>query len=302
MSNNWREVIDLQSVTEERNPATMDIDLLKTQEIVDLIIAEDSAVSTAIEKVSRPLAKLVDAAVTSLQAGGRVHYVGAGTSGRLGVLDAVELLPTFGVGTECFVAHMAGGTPAMMKAVEGAEDDVALGASEVAEVGEHDLVVGLSASGRTPYVRGALEEARKNGATTAVVSSNVHASLAEYADIAILVDTGPEVLTGSTRLKAGTAEKMILNNFSTTTMIKLGKTYSNLMIEVLPTNVKLDARTVRMLAQATGIDIDTCRSRLKEANYSVNAALVSLLADVPVERAKDLLSQGRTVREAIQLA
>ena len=272
----WQELVRLASPTEERNPRTTDVDLLPTADVVRLITEEDAVVADAVRAQRGRIAQAVDLAVEALRSGGRVHYVGSGTSGRLGVLDAVELLPTYGVGEEWFVAHLAGGVGAMMLAVEGAEDDVALGRADVDAVGPRDVVVGLAASGRTPYVRGALDVARERGARTVLVSANPDAPLAAGVDVAILVDTGPEVVTGSTRMKAATAQKLVLNTFSTATMIRLGKTYSNLMIDVRPTNQKLRARIVRMLVQATGLGSAECEDVLRAADGEVHVALVML--------------------------
>lgn len=284
----WQEILTLRSPTEDRNPRTENIDTLPSIDVVRLIVAEDTGVVAAVEATAPQIAEMVDLAVEALAAGGRVHYAGSGTSGRLGVLDAVELLPTFGVGEQSFVAHLAGGDGAMMRAVEGAEDDVELGRALVVEIRPNDLVVGLTASGRTPFVGGVLEVARECGAKTALVSTNPFAALAGGVDVAVLVDTGPEVVTGSTRMKAATAQKLVLNTFSTATMVRLGKTYSNLMIEVLPTNWKLKARTVRMLVQATGVAAGRCEDVLAQAG-DARTALVSLLAGVEVTRARAAL-------------
>ncbi|WP_454043346.1 N-acetylmuramic acid 6-phosphate etherase [Cellulosimicrobium sp. Marseille-Q8652] len=285
----WHDLLRLASPTEERNPRTTDVDLLPTADVVRRITDEDATVADAVRAQRDRIAEAVDLAVEALRAGGRVHYVGSGTSGRLGVLDAVELLPTYGVGEEWFVAHLAGGVGAMMLAVEGAEDDVDLGRQDVDEVGPHDVVVGLAASGRTPYVRGALDVARERGARTVLVSANPRATLARDVDVAILVDTGPEVVTGSTRMKAATAQKLVLNTFSTATMIRLGKTYSNLMIDVRPTNQKLRARIVRMLVQATGLEPEACEDVLHAADGEVHVALVMLLAGADAGTARDAL-------------
>ncbi|MDF9876416.1 N-acetylmuramic acid 6-phosphate etherase [Cellulosimicrobium cellulans] len=285
----WQELVRLASPTEERNPRTTDVDLLPTADVVALITEEDAGVADAVRAQRDRIAEAVDLAVAALRAGGRVHYVGSGTSGRLGVLDAVELLPTYGVGEEWFVAHLAGGVGAMMLAVEGAEDDVSLGRADVDAVGPDDVVVGLAASGRTPYVRGALDVARERRARTVLVSANPAAPLAAGVDVAILVDTGPEVVTGSTRMKAATAQKLVLNTFSTATMIRLGKTYSNLMIDVRPTNQKLRARIVRMLVQATGLGAPECEEVLHSAGGEVHVALVMLLADADADAARAAL-------------
>jgi N-acetylmuramic acid 6-phosphate etherase len=289
--NDWREVIGLRSPTEDRNPRTTGLDQLPAAELVALVLAEDRTVLDAVAAAATPLAELVDRGVAAIAAGARVQYVGSGTSGRLGVLDAVELLPTYDVGEEAFRAHLAGGAGAMMLAVEGAEDDPDAGRALAAQFGPGDLVVGLTASGRTPFVAGALAAARELGAVTALVSTNPAASLAGAVDVAVLVDTGPEVVTGSTRMKAATAQKMVLNTFSTAVMVRLGKTYSNLMIEVRPTNQKLRARTVRMLVQATGQEPDACAQVLEQAGGEVRVALVALLAGCEVPAAADAVAE-----------
>ncbi len=276
----WHALLGLRSPTEERNPRTTDIDLLPTRELVRLISAEDRTVADAVAAVEEAVADAAELAVAAIRAGGRVHYFGSGTSGRLGVLDAVELLPTYGVGTEWFVAHLAGGSDAMMVAVEGAEDDVELGRADADGVGAGDVAFGIAASGRTPYVGGALAAARSRGARTVLLSTNPTAPLAADVDVAVLVDTGPEVVTGSTRMKAATAQKMVLNAFSTSALVRLGRTYSNLMIDVRATNAKLRARTVRMLVQASGHDAAECEAVLDRSGKDVRTALVALLAGV----------------------
>lgn len=288
----WRTLLALSSPTEERNPRTATIDLLGTRDLVHVIATEDRTVADAVAVVEEQLAVAVDLAVAAIRAGGRVHYFGSGTSGRLGVLDAVELLPTFGVGEEWFVAHLAGGGSAMMRAVEGAEDDPDLGRSDAAQVGPVDLAFGIAASGRTPYVGGALDAARERGARTVLLSTNPHATLAAGVDVAVLVDTGPEVVTGSTRMKAATAQKMVLNAFSTATLVRLGRTYSNLMIDVRATNAKLRARTVRMLVQATGHDAATCEDALDRTGHDVRTALVALLAGTGPDAAREALADA----------
>lgn len=285
----WQGLIGLKAPTEERNPRTTELDTLDSVGIVAAVLAEDATVAAAVAAAAEPLARLVDAGVAALAAGGRVHYVGAGTSGRLGALDAAELLPTYGVGEEGFAAHLAGGPGAMLRAVEGAEDDDEAGAAAVAGVGEHDLVIGVAASGRTPYVGGALAAARAAGAATGLISTNPHAALAAVVDVPVLIDSGPEVVTGSTRMKAGTATKMAINAFSTGVMVRLGKTYGNLMIDVAPTNDKLRARCVRMLMQGTGANAEDAAAALAEAG-DIRTALVMLAAGADVEQARAALA------------
>lgn len=283
----WRGLVDLPSSTEERNERSTDLDAMDAPELVATILDEDARVADAVRERSAEIAALVEACVAAIDAGATVHYIGAGTSGRLGVLDAVELVPTFSATSAMVTAHLAGGVDAMLRAVEGAEDDEEAGAAVVREeCADGDVVIGLAASGRTPYVAGALRAARGRGLVTALIAANVRAPLATEVDHPILVDVGPEVVTGSTRLKAATAQKLVLNALSTATMVRLGKTFSNLMIDVRPTNAKLVARTVRMLVQATGCEAERAAAVLEEAGGSVRVALVALLAGADVETAR----------------
>lgn len=275
--------------TEQRNAASTAIDRLTTAALVDVILAQDATVIAAVQAVSAQVAAAADLMIAAIAAGGVVHYVGAGTSGRLGVLDAVELFPTYDAGPELVRAHLAGGDEAMMTAVEGAEDDEAAGAQVATEARDHDVVVGIAASGRTPYVTGALRAARQRGLATVLVSMNPTAPAAAYADVAVLPDTGPEVVTGSTRMKAGTATKLVLNAMSTATMVRLGRTYKNLMIDMRVTNAKLAARSVRMLSDATGADAATA-AQVRAAAGDTRTALVALLADVDADAAKAALA------------
>jgi len=288
----WRSLIGLRASTEEINPRTIDIDQRTGPDLVGAILAEDAGVHRAVAGATEQIGGLVEIAVRTLDSGGRVHYVGSGTSGRLAVLDAAELLPTYGVGPEEVIAHLAGGEPAMVSAAEGAEDDAAAGARAVAGAGRSDLVIGVTASGRTPYVGGALRHARRQDIATGLVATNTAAELAHLADVAVLVDTGPEAVTGSTRMKAGTAQKMVLNAFSTATMVRRGKTYGNLMTEVLATNDKLRARTVRMLIQATGADAAQCAQALADSP-DTRTALVALLAGADPAAAARALAHYR---------
>ncbi|GAB2539937.1 N-acetylmuramic acid 6-phosphate etherase [Brachybacterium huguangmaarense] len=282
----WRDLVGLASPTEERNPASTDLDTLGSAGIVDVILAEDARVAAAVAAVAGPIAELVDVCVAAIDAGATVHYVGAGTSGRLGVLDAVELVPTYSATEDMVTAHLAGGEAAMLRAVEGAEDDEGAGRDLVTErCGDGDVVIGLAASGRTPFVGGALAAARERGLPTALVAANPAAPLARLADIPILLDVGPEVVTGSTRMKAATAQKLVLNALSTATMVRLGTTFGNLMIDVRPTNAKLVARTVRILVQATGAEPDAAAAVLERADGNVRVALVALLSGADVEAA-----------------
>jgi len=295
-------VLDLSATapTERRNPRTTDIDLLPTPAMLALLHAEDALVPAAVEPVLGTLAGLVDEAAERVRRGGRVHYFGAGSSGRIAVLDATELVPTFGLPPGVVTAHLAGGDAAMERAVEGAEDDDAGGAADAGGVTADDVVIGLSASGRTPYVAGALIASAGRGAFTAVVTCNPGSPLRSLARVAIVADTGPEAIAGSTRLKATTALKLVLNGFSTALMVRLGKTYSNLMAEASPTNDKLRVRRVRILREASGTDEITAEAALAQANGDLRTALVALLAGVGAERARQALdAAGGTVRGAL---
>lgn len=287
--------------TEERHPGTSEIDVASTLEILTLMNDADRTVADAVGAVLPELAELVDHAVAAIRAGGHVHYFGAGTSGRLAILDAAELLPTFNAPVGLFVAHHAGGSAALVSAVENVEDDVGLGCAEAATLTPHDIAIGLTASGRTPFVQGALVGARERGARTALVTANPGAELAAYADHLLAPETGPEVLTGSTRLKAGTAQKLILNAFSTAVMIRLGRTWSNLMVDVVATNAKLRGRVVRILQEASGANEIDARATLDAAGGELKPALLSLLAGVPLEEAVTALSvHGDSVAVALR--
>ena len=286
--------------TEERHPGTSGIDTASALEIITLMNDADRTVADAVAETLPELALLVDHAVAAIRAGGHVHYFGAGTSGRLAVLDAAELLPTFNAPEGLFVAHHAGGPEALLRAVENVEDDVELGSADAGVVGPNDIAIGLTASGRTPYVRGALMCAREIGARTALVTANPESELTAYADSVLVADTGPEVLTGSTRLKAGTAQKLILNSFSTAVMIRLGRAWSNLMVDVVATNAKLRGRVLRILQEATGASDDAARSALEDADGQLKPALLSLLAGVPVAEAVSALAvHGDSVASAL---
>ena len=276
--------------TEGRNPRTTTIDQLPTLEVLRAINAEDRIVPDAVGEALPQLAKAVDLAVGALREGHRVHYVGAGTSGRLASVDVAELSPTFNVPSGWFVAHHAGGESALRTAVENAEDDSAAGAAELtrdAEVG--DFVLGLTASGRTPYVLGALAAARRMGARTGLVSGNPVSARTVDVDVVIPVDTGPEAISGSTRMKAGTAQKLVLTAFSTAVMVKLGRTYSNLMVGMRATNAKLRGRTLRILREATGLGEAECEDALVAARGDLKVALVHLLTGADSQRAAEVL-------------
>lgn len=282
----------MHSPTERRNPATVDIDQRDSLAILRLINDADQQVPAAVGKSLPLLAEVVDAAVRAIQDGGRLHYFGAGTSGCLAKLDAAELPGTYGISPDLVVAHH----------VADAEDDDALGAADAADVTGLDVVVGLAASGRTPYVGGALRAARAAGAFTALISSNPAAPLADLADSHVCLDTGPEVIAGSTRMKAGTAQKLALHSLSTAVMVRLGCTYSNLMVSVVATNEKLRARQLRILVEATGHDEQRCAAALAASGNEVKLALVSLLTEAPLAAAREALAgSGHVVRDALRL-
>lgn len=286
--------------TEERHPGTTQIDTASTLEVLTLMNDADRTVADAVAETLPELARLVDHAVDAIRAGGHVHYFGAGTSGRLAVLDAAELLPTFNAPEGLFVAHHAGGPAALLRAVENVEDDSDLGSADASALTPADVVIGLTASGRTPYVKGALMCAREIGARTALVTANPGSELTAYADHVLVADTGPEILTGSTRLKAGTAQKLILNAFSTAVMIRLGRTWSNLMVDVVATNAKLRGRVVRILQEASGASDEDARLALEAADGQLKPALLSLLAEVPVDVAVTALAaSGGSVAVAL---
>ncbi len=281
--------VQVDAPTEQRHPGTRSIDTQGTLEVLRTLNAEDATVAGAVAEVLPELALLVDRAVEALRAGGSVHYFGAGTSGRLAVQDAAELVPTFNVPPGLVVAHHAGGPDAFVSAVENVEDDVEQGRLEADGLGPHDVAIGLAASGRTPFVGGALERARERGAVTALVTANPAAALAGLADHLIAPPTGAEALTGSTRLKAGTAQKLVLNSFSTALMVRLGHTWSNLMVDLVATNAKLRGRVVRILQEATGIGADDARRALEEADGELKPALLSVLAQVDARVARAAL-------------
>ncbi|MFA4104449.1 N-acetylmuramic acid 6-phosphate etherase [Serratia sp. IR-2025] len=280
-------------VSETRNPATMGLDEMSTLEMVRCFNQEDRKVPEAIEKVLPAIAQAVDLAAAALKAGGRLIYLGAGTSGRLGVLDASECPPTFGVPHGVVVGLIAGGPGALLKAVEGAEDDEALGEADLRALNltAVDMVVGLAASGRTPYVIGALRYARGLGCPTAAISCNPDSPIAHEAQVAISPVVGPEALTGSTRLKSGTAQKLVLNMLSTGAMVKLGKVYQNLMVDVKATNVKLVDRACRIVVEATGAERVQAEAALAQTGFEVKPAILMILAGVSAAEAQQRLQR-----------
>lgn len=278
-------------VSETRNPQTMDLDALSTLELVTRFNQQDALVAGAVQATLPDVARAVDAAAASLKAGGRIIYMGAGTSGRLGVLDASECPPTFGVPHGLVVGLIAGGPGALLKAVEGAEDNARFGEDDLQALNltAQDLVVGLAASGRTPYVIGGLKFARRTGCTTVAISCNPDSPVAYEADIAISPVVGPEALTGSTRLKSGTAQKLVLNMISTGAMVKFGKVYQNLMVDMKATNVKLVDRACRMLMEATGVAREQAQAVLKQTDYDVKPAILMVLSGLDAQAAREKL-------------
>lgn len=289
--------------TEQRNPLSSDLDTLSTLAMLRLMNQLDATIPTVIAECLPVIAQTVDQITDRLAAGGRLFYQGAGTSGRLAVLDAVELLPTFSVSPGMVIGLIAGGQTAMFRAVEGAEDNAEIGRQDLVEQNftAADLLIGVAASGRTPYVLGGLHYAKAVGAPTAAVVCNPQSPMAAVADLAIEIVTGPEVLTGSTRLRAGTATKLVLNMLSTCTMVKLGKVYGNLMVDVQPTNIKLRQRAVRIVMEITGVDAAAAEALLQAAGWQVKTAVVMGLADLDAAEAQRRLQQsGGHVRTAIQ--
>ena len=279
-------------LTERRNPRTSTIDTASALEIVDLIGAEDATVPGAVARAREEMARAVDLIEQAFRAGGRLVYVGAGTSGRLGVLDAAECPPTFGTPPEMVVGVIAGGYPALVKSVEGAEDDVNAGIGEMdaRRVGPDDVVVGIAASGTTPFVRAALSRAQTLGARTVIVTcSEPPKLLRDTCDVTILVLVGPEVVTGSTRMKAGTATKLVLNTLTTAAMIRLGKTYGNLMVDLRAWNDKLIDRSERIVMESTGLPREEARGVIEAADGRVKTAIVMARRRVSRDEAERLL-------------
>ncbi len=282
-----------QLMSEGRNPDTMNLDAGSTLEIVSAINAEDQKVAPAVATQLPAIARAVDIIVERLRRKGRLIYVGAGTSGRLGILDAVECRPTFSVPDTLVVGVIAGGQRAIEHAVEGAEDNEPQGAQDLQALSlqSNDVVVGLSASGRTPYVAGALAYAQATGCATIAIACSPGTRILQQADVAICPQVGPEALTGSTRMKSGTAQKLVLNTLSTASMVKLGKSYSNLMVDVNASNHKLRARAVRIVMQATECDEATAKTALQEAGQQAKVAILMILSGASAEHASALLNQ-----------
>lgn len=291
--------------TETRNPNSENLDIMSALEIVTLMNQEDRNVCLAIEEVLPEIAKLVDIVAAAFEKGGRLIYMGAGTSGRLGVLDASECPPTYGVSPEMVVGIMAGGDYALRNDVVGDEDKPELGRQNLLEnnLTKDDVVVGIAASGRTPFVIGGLEYAKEIGCTTAAIACNKGSIIGQIADIAIEAQAGPEVLTGSTRLKAGTTQKMILNMITTASMVRCGKAYHNLMVDVVQSCDKLCVRIENIVMDATGVSREEARANIDEADGSAKLAITKILTGTDMATAKSLLKQAKGhVRAAIQLS
>lgn len=291
-----------QLITEQRNPNSMQLDSLSAQELVALINREDQQVALEVEKCLPQIASAVEKIVAAFERGGRLVYVGAGTSGRLGVLDASECPPTYGVKPEMVVGLIAGGDHALRHPIEGAEDNVQQGQADLEEIdfSARDVLVGIAASGRTPYVLGALNYAKQLGATTVSIASNPKSKMAEVADIAIETVVGPEVLTGSSRMKSGTAQKLVLNMLTTASMVLIGKCYQNLMVDVQASNEKLKARALKIVMEATECDNETAANVLAKANGQVKLAILMQLSGLDALEAQSLLDKSNgKLRQAL---
>ncbi|EFL80318.1 N-acetylmuramic acid 6-phosphate etherase [Actinobacillus pleuropneumoniae] len=280
-------------ITEQRNPNSMNIDQLSALELVKVINQEDKQVPLAVEKCLARIAQAVEKIVQAFQNGGRLVYIGAGTSGRLGVLDASECPPTYGVSPEMVVGIIAGGERALRHPIEGAEDNTEQGkaALQAVNFSQKDVLVGIAASGRTPYVIGALEYAKSLGATTVSIASNPNSAMAQIAEIAIDTVVGPEILTGSSRMKSGTAQKLVLNMLTTASMVMIGKCYSNLMVDVQASNEKLKARAIKIVIEATECDRKVAENTLKIAENNAKLAIMMILSGSDKTTAEQLLSK-----------
>lgn len=272
--------------TESRNPKTLNLDIMSTMDLLQIMNEEDQKVVATVKEALPQIEKAIQLVIQAFNNNGRLIYMGAGTSGRLGILDAVECVPTFST-TDEVIGIIAGGEGAFIKAVEGAEDSEELAAKELKEIrlGENDVVVAIAASGRTPYAIGALKHAKKMNAKCIGISCNKGSLLSRYADVSIEVDAGPEVLTGSTRLKAGTCQKIILNMISTASMVGIGKVYGNLMVDMKATNQKLVERAKRIVMESTGCDIVTAAKTLESTDYNSKVAIVMILTGITKEEA-----------------
>jgi N-acetylmuramic acid 6-phosphate etherase len=288
--------------TEQQNPKTMNIDQMTTEDIITVINQEDTLVPNVIARQVPMISEVVDEIVTAFKQDGRLIYIGAGTSGRLGIIDASECPPTFGTDPGLVVGIIAGGKEAMTEAIEGVEDDKQQGQTDLENISlaAKDIVVGIAASGRTPYTIGALEYAKKIGAQTVSVVCSKDSEMEKISDYTISAVVGPEVITGSTRMKAGTAQKLVLNMLSTASMIKMGKVYGNLMVDVQMTNEKLHNRAVNIVKMATGASDEEARAAIKEQNYHTKAAILQIITGLKGTEAKSLLeNHDGYLRDAI---
>ena len=288
--------------TEKRNENTLNLDSLSIIDTITIMNQEDQKVIEGIQQKKKSISAVIEQVVISLKNGGRLFYFGAGTSGRLGILDAAECVPTFSTSPELVQGIIAGGEAAMTIAIEGAEDSLTLAEEDFKKrnLTKNDIVIGISASGRTPYVIGGLQYATKIGATTASISCNENAEISQFAAYPIEVSAGPEILTGSTRLKSGTTQKLILNMISTISMIHLGKVYGNLMVDVKPTNEKLVERAKHIIMEATGVSKDIATFYLEDSDQQVKLAITRILTNTSKEKASELLSKhDGSIRQAI---
>ncbi|MGY3715311.1 N-acetylmuramic acid 6-phosphate etherase [Sutcliffiella cohnii] len=289
-------VENLQSIiTEQQNRKTLQIDRQSTEEILSIINEEDQTVPHHIKKEIGSISTVVDQVVAAFENGGRLFYIGAGTSGRIGILDASECPPTYGTPPEMVQAIIAGGEEAIFRAVEGAEDNEQLGASDIDKykITKKDVVIGITASGRAPYVLGALKKAKEIGATTVSFTCAKNAILNEVADYKINIEVGPEVITGSTRMKAGTTQKLVLNMITTSSMIKIGKVYKNLMVDVQPLNKKLVDRAKRIIQNVTGCTMEEASKLFEQSNGNPKLAIIMYSCDVDVQTAINLLNSSQ---------
>ncbi|WP_180753946.1 N-acetylmuramic acid 6-phosphate etherase [Anaerococcus octavius] len=283
------------SSTEDRNPNSYDLDLKSTREILDIINGEDQKIVIKVNEAMDQIEVLVDEVIKTFNNAGRLFYLGAGTSGRLGVLDASETVPTFSVDPKMVTGLIAGGDNALRNPIENAEDskDAAKIDLQKENLTENDFVIGIAASGRTPYAIGAIEYAKEIGAKTGSIACNKEAKISSYADFPIEIETGAEVLSGSTRMKAGTATKLVLNMITTTAMIKIGKVYDNLMVDVKPTNEKLVDRATKIISEISGCDYEKSNELLKDANNNVKLAIIMATKDVDYEKASEILEKNK---------
>lgn len=290
------------SSTEDRNPRSYDLDIKSTREILEIINQEDQTIAKKVYEAMDQIEALVDKVIETFTNGGRLFYLGAGTSGRLGVLDASETVPTFSVDPKMVTGLIAGGDDALRNPIENAEDSKEAAKEDLQKenLTENDFVIGIAASGRTPYSIGAVEYAKELGASTGSIACNKNAKISSYVDFPIEIETGAEVLSGSTRMKAGTATKLVLNMITTTAMIKIGKVYDNLMVDVRPTNEKLVDRATKIISEISGCDYDRSNKLLKEANNNVKVAIIMAIKDVDYEKASEILEKNKGfIREEI---